>query len=908
MSTRDASHRVRGRTHRHFDLELLERRALLSSATIEPVTDDGRHAVAAGPGHGERPWPQIVLSPLVEGLSNPVFITHAGDATNRLFIVEQPGQIRIVESGVLNPTPFLDIADRVSCCGEQGLLSVAFPPNYAGKGYFYVDYTDVNGDTVVSRFHRSTDANRANADSEEVLLRVDQPFGNHNGGLVMFGPDGFLYVGLGDGGGAGDPLANGQNASALLGKLLRIEVESGAATYAIPASNPFADRQDVRPEIWALGLRNPWRFSFDRLTGDLYIGDVGQGAREEIDFQPAASPGGENYGWRTMEGTLCFRATTCDQTGLVLPVTEYSHAAGCSVTGGHVSRAADSPDLFGLYFYGDFCSGQISALRRHDGSFENALLLNSNLGISSFGEDEAGHVFVIDYFAGTVFRIDGVDDVASADLRLTAQTTPGSAAAGTDVPFTFAVTNDGPDTADSVLLRVAAPTGSVLTSASADAGTCRVGGSLVCEFGAIENGGIATATLVFRAATAGSFAVTATVAAEHAIDLDDTDNTAGAAKSTLPSFEFRFPTATVSEAVGTVELTVARRGGNAGPATVAFHTSDASASAQTDYSAQAGLINFEAGQSTGLVAIDIVDNTMSDGDRSFRVVLDAATGDGAVGEWAEVVVHILDDETLERGSIVGRLFEDLDGDGVRESNEPPLSRWTVFLDGNANRQLDPGERLAQSRTGGRYRLDGLSAGTYAVAAVPKSWHVLARVVSVVVGAGESARGIDVSAYRPATIHGRVFHDHDRDGVRAPEESPLDGIAVFLDLDGSGARTVDEPLAVTNARGKYRFVGLAPGTYRVVQVVPNGIEQVAPATGPAIVTLQSGERTQADFADEISEAPVAAATRTASAARDGARTPWDALPVAPLDQLLADGFRTPARRFRSQAPDDAIEIE
>ena len=358
---------------------------------------------SAAPSAGE--WPQISLIRVLRGLTRPVHIHHAGDGSGRLFIVEQAGRIRVSRDGALLPVPFLDIVSRVSCCGERGLLSVAFPPGYASKRYFYVDYTNANGDTVISRFRLSFDPDAADPGSEQILLTIAQPYANHNGGQLAFGRDGYLYIGMGDGGSAGDPQNNAQNPASLLGKLLRIDVESGAAPYSVPASNPFAGRAGYRGEIWAFGLRNPWRFSFDRRTGDLYVGDVGQNQYEEVDFQPAGSSGGENYGWRIMEAGHCFNPDPCIQTGLVPPVFEYQHSSGCSVTGGFVYRGALYPRMQGVYFLADYCSGRLWALRRTGSSWQSAQLLDGTFAVSTFGEDEAGNIYMPDYNAGDVYRL-----------------------------------------------------------------------------------------------------------------------------------------------------------------------------------------------------------------------------------------------------------------------------------------------------------------------------------------------------------------------------------------------------------------------------------------------------------------------------------------------------------------------
>ncbi len=340
-------------------------------------------------------WPQMRPVLVFGGVEMPTHIAAAGDGSGRLFVVEQRGRIRVARGGVLAAAPFLDIRDRVGCCGERGLLSVAFPPGFAAKQYFYVYYTGRNGNTAVSRFRAVGDT--ADASSETILLTQQQPFSNHNGGQLAFGPDGYLYIGLGDGGGGGDPQDNGQKPGTLLGKLLRIDVESGAQPYSVPPSNPFLGNAAYRPEIWALGLRNPWRFSFDRKTGDLYIADVGQERWEEIDFQPAASRGGENYGWNRTEGNHCYAAVPCTFDGLAMPVAEYSHDFGCSVSGGFV--------YLGVYFYGDYCSGRIWGLQRVNGVWENRQLLETSFAITTFGEDEGGRLYVADAGAGNIYAL-----------------------------------------------------------------------------------------------------------------------------------------------------------------------------------------------------------------------------------------------------------------------------------------------------------------------------------------------------------------------------------------------------------------------------------------------------------------------------------------------------------------------
>jgi glucose/arabinose dehydrogenase len=352
--------------------------------------------------------PTASLNLIASGFVQPVHITHAGDGSARMFVTEQCGRILIVKNGIVQPTPFLDIQTRVLCGGEQGLLSVAFPPGYAAKGHFYVYYTDLNGNIVISRYRLSIEPDAADPASEEILLTIPHPtFTNHNGGQLAFGPDGYLYGGTGDGGGGGDPNGNAQNPASLLGKIIRIDVESGAVPYAVPSGNPFVGNSTYRGEIWAYGLRNPWRFSFDRLTGDLFIADVGQGNYEEVDVQLSSSIGGENYGWNIMEGAHCYPGGTCNQTGLTLPVHEYDHSQGCSITGGFVLRGPTAASLAGRYIYGDLCSGNIWALRQSQGVWENILLADTTYTISTFGEDEAGNVYVADYSAGAVYQVVG---------------------------------------------------------------------------------------------------------------------------------------------------------------------------------------------------------------------------------------------------------------------------------------------------------------------------------------------------------------------------------------------------------------------------------------------------------------------------------------------------------------------
>jgi glucose/arabinose dehydrogenase len=349
--------------------------------------------------------PSVRLQPAWTGLRQPTDVVAANDGSNRLFVTEKSGRIRVIDgSGVLS-TPFLDITSLVGSGGsEQGLLGLAFSPRYADNGRFFVNYTDVRGDSVVARYQVSDDPNVADAASAHQILFVEQPAANHNGGNLVFGPDGYLYIGFGDGGGGGDTYGNSQRGDVLLAKMLRLDVDNGDP-YAIPPDNPFVNTPGMRPEIWAWGLRNPWRYSFDRLTGDLYIADVGQNAYEEVDFQPAGQ-GGQNYGWNIMEGFHCFRGPNCEQRGLTLPVAEYDHGQGCSVTGGSVYRGAQQPALEGVYLYADYCSGRYwGAWRTEDGAWHTQVVANTQTHPSSFGEDESGELYVADLDGGTIYRV-----------------------------------------------------------------------------------------------------------------------------------------------------------------------------------------------------------------------------------------------------------------------------------------------------------------------------------------------------------------------------------------------------------------------------------------------------------------------------------------------------------------------
>ncbi|MCX8007003.1 MAG: cell wall-binding repeat-containing protein [Coriobacteriia bacterium] len=385
----------------------------LVAAVLASVACSSTASVAGGDVASEAVVSPAATTPTVRLLARfraaqPVDVTGAGDGSGRLFIVEKRGRIRIgrLADNTLLTTPFLDVSGLVSTGGEQGLLGLAFPPGFgSSKQHFYVNYTDRAGDTVVARYRVSSDANRADPASAQRILRVDQPYANHNGGQLAFGPDGCLYIGMGDGGGSGDPLGNGQNTNTLLGKMLRIDVEAGVSPYKVPPDNPFVGRPGYKPEIWALGLRNPWRFSFDRATGAMYIADVGQNRIEEVDYQPAGV-GGRNYGWDYYEGSLPYPAGSAPKpkTGLTFPLYEYNHDRGDDcITGGFVYRGARYPSWQGRYFFGDFESGRIWSMSTTTHAV--ALALDSPLLITTFGQDDSGELYLAEYVDGTVYEL-----------------------------------------------------------------------------------------------------------------------------------------------------------------------------------------------------------------------------------------------------------------------------------------------------------------------------------------------------------------------------------------------------------------------------------------------------------------------------------------------------------------------
>lgn len=381
-------------------------------ATVPSSSEETAHPVQIAESASETPLAVTTFPDaaqyhwtLVAGdLEQPLDVQHAGDGSGRVFIVERGGKILILENGFVLQESYLDIGQKIATRGsEQGLLGLAFHPDYAENGRFFINYTDRNGNTVIARYQVSANPNQADPESEAVLLHVEQPYSNHNGGGLVFGPDGFLYIALGDGGSADDPLGNGQNLNTYLGTLLRIDVDSGDR-YVIPADNPFLKGEGL-PEIWAYGLRNPWRFSFDLLTGDLYIGDVGQNSWEEIDFLPAGTPDGANFGWNYMEGQHIFLQEPPAALGVIAPVAEYDHSQGCSVTGGVVYRGTELLEWQGIYLYGDFCKGTIWGLLQVDGNWQTQVLFETDFLISGFGQDENRHIYLTDFETESVYRL-----------------------------------------------------------------------------------------------------------------------------------------------------------------------------------------------------------------------------------------------------------------------------------------------------------------------------------------------------------------------------------------------------------------------------------------------------------------------------------------------------------------------
>ena len=611
---------------------------------------------------GATELPTLELTPHVSGLTQPVVVTHAGDGSNRLFVVEQAGRIRIVKAGALLAAPFLDIGARISTGGERGLLGLAFPPGYADTGRFYVYYTNPSGNIVIARYRRSaTDADRADPASEQVVITIDHPtFSNHNGGQLAFGPDGYLYAGIGDGGGGGDPNNNAQNPAQLLGKLIRINTEIGnPATYTVPATNPFAASTTHRPEIWALGLRNPWRFSFDRQAHDLYLADVGQGNWEEIDFQPAASTGGENYGWRVMEGTHCYppSTTSCSTAGLTPPVWEYDHSAGdCSVTGGYVYRGSASPRMQGLYIYGDFCTGRIWGLRREGGVWKNYHLISAPFRISTFGENEAGRLFVAAYNTGTIYEVGDGGDVQFSSSAFTVNEGSGTATitvtrinGSTGAASVNYATADGTATAGSDY----APASGTLTWADGDDAP-KTFNVTITNDSIFENDETVNLTL---SGVTGSAALGRTTTATLTVTNDDPAPTPTPAPAPTPTpvptptpapapgaFRLGAESYDTSEVCGGVSVTVERTGDVSATAAVDYEVRDVSARERSDYTAAFGTLRFTAGETSKTFSVLVTEDSHAEALETAQVVLaNPSGGTTTLGSPSTATIRIADD-------------------------------------------------------------------------------------------------------------------------------------------------------------------------------------------------------------------------------------------------------------------------
>ncbi len=542
---------------------------------------------------------QIVLEPLVAGLPGPpVAITHAGDGSGRLFLTLQSGQVRVFDGGQLLPTPFLDIRRRISNGGERGLLSVAFHPDYGANGLFYVYYTNLEGSIVIAQYSVSANPDVADPTSEVVRLTIPHPdAANHNGGQLQFAPDGCLYAGVGDGGGGGDLPNNAQNPDTLLGKLLRLDPASGLPCAAAPG-NPFGDR------IWALGLRNPWRFSFDRATGDLYIGDVGQNSWEEVNVQPAGSAGGQNYGWRRMEGSHCFNpSSNCNDGTLTLPIVEYGHTNGnCSITGGYRYRGTGIPGLAGTYLYADFCSGRIWGATEAGGSWTATELLDAGFQVSSFGEDEAGELYVADYGAHAIHRV-----TTDHNVLLVTRAGTGSGVVTSDTGDIDCGTTCRHDydlgTAESITLTATALPGSVFA-----------GWSGVCA-------GIDPCTLTM-----------------------DGDRSTTATFDLVTALSFGAPTYSVSEGAGKALITVVRTGPAAPAVTVQYATSPGTATPGVDYVETLGTLTFGPGVTLRQIRVPILNDALPEPDETVSLTLSGPTGGAVLGAPTTATLTITDND------------------------------------------------------------------------------------------------------------------------------------------------------------------------------------------------------------------------------------------------------------------------
>jgi glucose/arabinose dehydrogenase len=596
--------------------------AALLLAALVLCCVDFRTAVVT-PAGAQTAQPQLALVSPLGGLSSPVGIVNAADGSNRLFVVEQGGRIRIIKNGALLSTPFLDISTRISTGGERGLLGLAFPPGFATGKRFYVYYTNGAGNIVIARYRVSAgNADVADLSTEQVVITIPHPTNaNHNGGQLAFSPqDGFLYAGTGDGGSGDDPPNNAQNTNVLLGKILRIDVETGnPTTYTVPASNPFVGRTGVRPEIWALGVRNPWRFSFDRQTKDLYIADVGQGSFEEIDFQPAASAGGENYGWRVMEGFHCHIPNPCNQTGLTLPVVEYDHSAGdCSVTGGYVYRGAAFPRMQGLYFYGDFCTGRIWSLRRVSSAWQSTLLLDTSFNLTAFGEDEAGNLYAASYNTGEIYSV--VDATPPPTVSVAdASVTEGNAG---QASATFAVTlSSSPDSAVTVNYHTSDGTANAPGDYQSASGSVTINpGQTAANVVVQVNGDTAVEPNETFFVNLDAVSGPATLGDGQGAGLIINDDTAPGPTPT-PEVKFGSPSFVIPESSGASSIPVVRSGDPTVEMSVDYATSDDTASSRSDYTAARGTLHFAPGETQKTFLVLLTNDDRDENDETLKLTL-----------------------------------------------------------------------------------------------------------------------------------------------------------------------------------------------------------------------------------------------------------------------------------------------
>jgi glucose/arabinose dehydrogenase len=633
----------------------------------------------------------LTLQPFATGLSGVVAITHAGDGSGRLFFTQQEGQIRIHNGTSVLGTAFLDIAPLVRCCGEEGMLSTAFHPNYASNGFFFVYYTNNNGDQVVARYTRSAgNPNVADPASAKIIITIPHPNeGNHNGGPLKFGPDGYLYIATGDGGGGGDPGENAQDLTEVLGKQLRLDIDT-TAPYVIPPTNPFVGVPGARGEIWAYGLRNPWRFTFDRTTGDMFIGDVGQGAREEIDFQPAGV-GGLNYGWDDMEGSLCYEPSSgCQTANRVLPILEVNHSSGdCAIVGGYRYRGTAVPSLAGKYVHSDNCTGRIRiGTQGAGGTWTQVVDQDTPFNIYTFGEDQNGELYASG--GGTVYRLLSAVPVLSIADRTLAENTG---------PATFTVTLTSPATQQVSVQYATAP------------GTATAG----LDYTA------ATGSVVFPAGT-----TSRTVSVPLVNDALDEDDETFLVNLTAPvgasvadpqaqgtiTDDDPLPALTAVDCAaleGQTAATPCTFGVSLTPPSgrtvaVGYTTQNGTAVAGSDYTALSGTLSFAAGVTSGAVAVSVLGDAALEGNESFALALaspvNATLADGA---GAGVIV---DDDAASLSSLElthgSRVVADLAGGtpDLYRLGQSPLASYELLLD-EVSGDAAPGlvvERLATDNT------------------------------------------------------------------------------------------------------------------------------------------------------------------------------------------------------------------